>query len=345
LPPARLQVLMNLSFAAYHVIALICLSCYLDLCSFSWGRCWQGATEAFNKLFGPNAWFIYPKTNPALAHAALSWPRLERGRDFQLLAQGSSNHLSIAIFLPSPGTIKLSEEELVTRWSEEIPLVAGAKLLHNVLTAAECDRFIVASESMGYVDHGSKALGGRPPSQENNWKTRRSFSHSAAPSPLQSMWLVDDTLNHAVFERVRLFLPLGALGLNAHWRFYRTDRGVGMARHTDGAWTGSGMRNGIVVRDAFGDRLSQYSIVFYLNDDFKGGDLIFISAAWQRQSVSVPRGGAVLFPHGESSLNTQHEGGQVLFGAKYIFRTDVLYAVGQSATPGGMEPRRPNFSS
>lgn len=324
---------MDLSFAACHVAVLICLGVYLDLCSLPSEWSLNEASETVRKLVGLNIRHGYATTNSALAHAELVWPRLKRGQDFQLSLHENRNDLGIPVFLPSPGAIKLSEAG-VPSWGEEIPLVPGAKLLHGVFTPGECDQLIVASESMGYMDHGSTA--------ERNWRTHKSPSHDA-PSPLQSMWLVDDRLNNAVFERVHTFLPPGALGLNAHWRFYRTDRGVGMARHTDGARTGSGMRNGTVVRDAFGDRLSQYSIVFYLNDDFKGGDLIFTTGVWQRQPVSVPKGGAALFPHGESSLSLLHEGDLVLLGAKYIFRTDVMFPVAGSANSGGVEPRRENL--
>ena len=45
--------------------------------------------------------------------------------------------------------------------------------------------------------------------------------------------------------------------------------------HVDGAWPGSGLRDGKVLFDAFGDRWSRLTFLLYLNDGFEGGSTTF----------------------------------------------------------------------
>lgn len=45
-------------------------------------------------------------------------------------------------------------------------------------------------------------------------------------------------------------------------------------------------------------------------------------------------GAALVFPHGDASGALLHEGSAVLSGAKYVIRTEVLYAVGKAGRGG-----------
>jgi len=85
----------------------------------------------------------------------------------------------------------------------------------------------------------------------------------------------------------------------------------------------------------FGDRISQLTIVLYLNDDFRGGETKFYLPSGQRGQYSVhdspaKRGAALCFFHGNHPLSPLHEGSLVHEGVKYIIRSDVLYLLPSS---------------
>ena len=147
------------------------------------------------------------------------------------------------------------------------------------------------------------------------------------------VWIADEALNDAIFERARACLPAGVdggplVGLNRRWRLYKYNPGDIFKVHTDGSWPGSGLdKSGKLVRDIFKDRWSQLTFVLYLNDDFVGGATRFFSRPNGECTASVPaeRGAALCFFHGEHPWSPLHEGGKVTRGTKYIIRSDVLY--------------------
>ena len=55
--------------------------------------------------------------------------------------------------------------------------------------------------------------------------------------------------------------------------------------HVDGAWPGSGLLDGKVVFDAFGDRWSRLTFLIYLNDGFEGGATTFYTPGEQEGCV------------------------------------------------------------
>jgi hypothetical protein len=57
--------------------------------------------------------------------------------------------------------------------------------------------------------------------------------------------------------------------------------------------------------------------VFYLNDDFTGGETLFPEL---RRNIAPRRGRALLFQH-----RVLHEASAVTAGEKLVLRTDVLY--------------------
>ena len=82
------------------------------------------------------------------------------------------------------------------------------------------------------------------------------------------------------------------------------------------------------MRDLFGDRLSQLTLLLFLDEDYEGGNTTFSlpgPVQSQRVGVRVPRGGALLFFHGEHPRSLLHEVSLVHRGVKRIIRTDVLY--------------------
>ncbi len=99
--------------------------------------------------------------------------------------------------------------------------------------------------------------------------------------------------------------PLGSLGLNERFRFYRYDPGQAFRWHRDGRF----------VRDL--KEASRLTFMIYLNEDFRGGATEFDFPA----EVVRPRTGmALVFEHG---LN--HQGAEVIEGTKYVLRSDVMY--------------------
>ena len=83
----------------------------------------------------------------------------------------------------------------------------------------------------------------------------------------------------------------------------------------------------------FGDRRSQLTLLLYLDDDYDGGNTTFSllgPVQSRRVGVRVPRGGALLFFHGEHPGSLAHEGSLVQRGVKRIIRTDVLYRTKRS---------------
>jgi len=95
---------------------------------------------------------------------------------------------------------------------------------------------------------------------------------------------------------------LEPVGLNQRLRYYKYSGGERFAPHVDLSHSESTTR-------------SFLTIIFYLNDDFAGGETDFFG-----QSVTPKRGAAVIFPH-----EIRHEGRPVFAGVKYVLRTDVMY--------------------
>ena len=128
-------------------------------------------------------------------------------------------------------------------------------------------------------------------------------------------------------------------GLNARFRIYRYTPGLVYRPHIDGAWPGSGMRNGQYVYDMHdGDRRSRLTFLVYLNEDFDGGCTTFFLPNAAREGTMDafpvrPRAGSVLvFPHGGTG-GTQSESNHIasilyditfkssfIFTLKFVFR-------------------------
>jgi hypothetical protein len=123
------------------------------------------------------------------------------------------------------------------------------------------------------------------------------------------MW--DDTAEAAaLLERVAPSVPAalsGAslVGANPRLRLYRYGPGERHGAHWD------------TVVELADDVFSMLTLVFYLNDDFTGGETLFPELG---QSISPRRGRALLFQH-----RVLHEASMVTAGEKLVLRTDVLY--------------------
>lgn len=210
---------------------------------------------------------------------------------------------------------------------EEIGNVPGAYKLLNVLSPAECQRFIDLTEALGYLPDAAVSL---PRDIRHNdnvvWVTDRKTDgiiwHRVAPQ---------------VTQQLELFQQKLPLGLNARFRFYRYSKGDFFKPHTDGAWPGSRVINGELVTNAYSDRYSLMTFLIFLSDDFDGGATRFLVPAEQSGSVGsrqqppqtidvrVPKGAVLCFPHGLHPLHCVHSSEAIQRGVKYIIRSDMLF--------------------
>jgi hypothetical protein len=115
----------------------------------------------------------------------------------------------------------------------------------------------------------------------------------------------------ALLARVRGSVPdvlsgLALVGANPRLRLYRYEVGQRHGTHWD-----------TVVELESGAR-SLLTLVFYLNDDFVGGDTDFPEL---KERIAPQTGRALLFQH-----RILHEAMLVERGEKFVLRTDVLYA-------------------
>lgn len=209
-----------------------------------------------------------------------------------------------------------------------VDCVPGAFQLLNVLSAQECEALIALGEKLGFLADAAVSL-------------PRSVRHND-----NVVWVVDDATQEILWRRVSAAINADthvyqgdqALGLNARFRFYRYGVGDYFQFHSDGAWPGSRVIGGELVSNAFDDRYSQASFLFYLNGDYEGGATRFLVNASDASlpvrrgdpvrevDVRTPAGGVLCFPHGAHPLHCVHSSEPIISGVKYIIRTDLLLA-------------------
>jgi predicted 2-oxoglutarate/Fe(II)-dependent dioxygenase YbiX len=172
-------------------------------------------------------------------------------------------------------------------------------VIHDFLSAEECDHFIRVTEEAGYGD--------APISTGAGFAIRKDVRNN-------DRVMIDDVpLAQQIWDRAREFIPpihgrWEAIGLNERFRYYRYDVGQRFAIHTDGCFE----------RDN-GER-SHLTFMVYLNDGFGGGETVFQLRRDGKQIIWPIRGMALVFNH-----SLLHEGAMVEKGRKYVLRTDVMY--------------------
>jgi predicted 2-oxoglutarate/Fe(II)-dependent dioxygenase YbiX len=178
--------------------------------------------------------------------------------------------------------------------------------VEDVLDRAECRELIERGEALGFqaatvpLEYGPTVM----PGVRNNERV-----------------LFDDrALADALWERVRELVPPEIDGWRAHrlndrLRFYRYDPGQRFKRHKDG-----------IVALHSGEE-SRLSFLMYLNDDFEGGETIFIE--YPDKTATEPSFRLVVKPRTGLGLffrhQRWHEGAPIVEGRKYVLRSDVFY--------------------
>ena len=211
---------------------------------------------------------------------------------------------------------------------QEVPGVPGAFQLLDVLRPEECERLLATVETLGFTQDAAVSL-------------PRSVRHNSNLN-----WIVDDSTADIIWQRCQPhftdkydhFMGQKPLGINGRFRVYRYEEGDFFKTHTDGAWPGSKVIDGQLVGDAYGDRLSMYTFLVLLNDDFSGGETQFYVnksdpsqparklADAEVVGIRTPAGGVLCFPHGRHPYHCLHASSPITQGNKYII-TDVLFSL------------------
>lgn len=223
------------------------------------------------------------------------------------------------------GNIRFEVPSNLKPTRSDIDAVPGSFHVLNLLSVDECDQFTASTDLLGYHLDAPVSL---PHSVRHNTNLN---------------WIVDESVDGPIWDRCKDLIPerVGgepAVGLNARFRFYRYTDGDYFKPHTDAAWPGSRVREGVLVHDAYGDRLSQMSCLLFLSDGYEGGRTLFYVNPTTGQpatnpdemevvAVATPKGAALCFPHGFHPLHCLHAGEAVTSGIKYIIRTDILFGL------------------
>ncbi len=199
--------------------------------------------------------------------------------------------------------------------------VPGAYLVAPVLSRAECEQLIAATEALGYAPKKSRRSG--PPI-----RTNARLLYEAHPE-----------LMNALARRLRPHLEAidvstvgqwrlvaGSRFLNDRWRMNRYAEGEQFFPHFD---TGYELGR---------DSRSLLSVIIYLNDDFEGGETVFFPGGQTRdnmlpgdedaQEVRIrPVAGTALVFHHYGPLNPRHSGPAPIPRPrpKYVVRSDVFF--------------------
>jgi len=160
--------------------------------------------------------------------------------------------------------------------------------------AEECHHYINFSESQSY--------------EAATVETERGSIRVESVRNNDRVIFTDEALAALLWEKVKLFAPKtigysAAIGLNEMFRFYRYQPGQQFKRHIDNSY----IRNETEA--------SYYTLLIYLNDDFKGGE-----TAFGKLQIKPKKGNALIFLH-----SLEHEGTPILEGVKYVLRTDIMY--------------------
>eukprot|EP01063_Lacrimia_lanifica_P015234 TRINITY_DN2204_c0_g1_i1.p1 TRINITY_DN2204_c0_g1~~TRINITY_DN2204_c0_g1_i1.p1 ORF type:complete len:253 (+),score=66.32 TRINITY_DN2204_c0_g1_i1:76-834(+) len=184
--------------------------------------------------------------------------------------------------------------------------------LHGVLSQAECTALLGASVKY----------------HTDQTQTDGDYTQPGLRSQFTS---VDPELSALLFERVKAFLPseldggvlVGLKTVIAHARYYPGQVGFPHMDYRHAGDAGSAVPGAAVA--------SRISFTLYLNDDYTGGELSFVSelrmdgtAGGEHSKVRPRAGSAVLFYQGVPTF--AHMPHRITSGCKSILRADVLYA-------------------
>ncbi len=193
--------------------------------------------------------------------------------------------------------------------------------IDGVLTAAEADAIVEASERFGYRDEAPGIA--TPPGMRMNKAVH---------------WVADDAMMDSIFARIGHLLPDEIDGAHLHpalsrrINMYRYDANDVFNLHTDGDWPGFGLSPDRREMLEWPRLRSCLSMLLYLNgpdDGVQGGSTRLFRPDQGHVDVTPRKGSALFFRHGFGPHSVLHEGSRV-FGtvAKYVARINVMYSRG-----------------
>jgi hypothetical protein len=191
--------------------------------------------------------------------------------------------------------------------------------IRNVLTAAEADAVVEASERFGYRDEAPGIA--TPPGMRMNKSVH---------------WVADPEFLGPVLARMAALLPASIDGLALHpclserLNMYRYDDGDVFNRHTDGDWPGFSLdaeRRCMLQWPAH--MRSCLTMLLYLNgpdDGVQGGNTRLYRPDGSSHDVRPAKGSALFFRHGFGPQSVLHVGCPVRGPVpKYVARINVMY--------------------
>ncbi|KAK7485701.1 hypothetical protein BaRGS_00023002 [Batillaria attramentaria] len=210
-------------------------------------------------------------------------------------------------------TLNITREEVALPPDQRDHL---AFLLHNVLSAEECEDYIKWTEERGYTKALLSVGGGRQKLDPHVCNS----DHCIIDSPEEA---------NKLWQRIRAYVPTRWMGcpvkgLNERLRFLRYDAGQFFKPHMDAQYV------------AESGKQSYITLLIYLNEGFEGGHTIFLPQHETKSKegrhivhhLPAPQvvpvtGSALIFQH-----DLLNEESVVTSGRKYAVRTDVMYAAG-----------------
>lgn len=182
--------------------------------------------------------------------------------------------------------------------------------IDDLLDKQSCQNLIDKSEQYGY-EHAQVYIG------HGQSQTQLAIRNN------DRIKFIDKQLAEQLFDLLVDYLPKSLmennkqwnlLGLNDDFRYYRYQVGQRFKAHLDGSYEKI-------------DSKSFFTVLFYLNDDYQGGETKFFTKNHGRLNVKEasfviqPKlGSALIFRHEQF-----HEGAMVTNGVKYVLRTDAMY--------------------
>ena len=194
-----------------------------------------------------------------------------------------------------------------------------AFVIDPVVSAAEADAIVTASERMGYRE---EAPGIATPPGMRMYKSVH--------------WVADEELLGPMFERIGHLLPPTMQGevlvpaLSRRINMYRYDDQDVFNLHTDGAWPGYSLSEDRQQMLEWPSHIrSGMTMLLYLNgpdEGVQGGNTRLFKPDGTWVDVSPRKGSALFFRHGFGMDSVRHVGCQVSGEvSKYVARINVMY--------------------
>lgn len=219
---------------------------------------------------------------------------------------------------------------------EPLSTVEGGFVLHNVLSKNECTQLIQLAEQMEFSQSPLRDL-----TQVNSEKANLSEQTLQIRNSERVLCDAPKEILEEFCDRIISYLPqtvdclqakwqiiptgdeITGGCINKRWRFNRYPKGGYFKPHFDAGYRYSA------------DCMTLLTIIFYLNDDFKGGETTFFPGNKKYshskpednlECVVKPRVGSALVFFQAGNLSPRHEGSELLSDTpKYILRSDVAY--------------------